>query len=118
MTTTTDNLANVPFPAGATQVHDWYDPDGRIGEPAPVEFRPDVRRSFQGSSWVVERPDQDRDVHVLIDGEQLADGRVAERVITLDDDSLTPQLARQLAAALIAAADEADQMARYDAIGW
>jgi hypothetical protein len=28
---TIDNLANVPHPAGATSVGDWYDPDLPIG---------------------------------------------------------------------------------------
>jgi len=29
--TTTDQLANVPHPAGATKVDDWFNPDALIG---------------------------------------------------------------------------------------
>jgi len=71
-------------------------------------------RCFDGTSWVVKRDDKDRDTVVLIDGTQWADGRI-ERSISVDDD-LTVEQARQLAAALTAAADEADQMNSYDRI--
>ena len=53
---------------------------------------------------------------VLIDGTQRADGRVIERLISVDDDDLTVEQARQLAAALTAAADEVEQMNGYDRI--
>jgi hypothetical protein len=52
---------------------------------------------------------------ILVDGTQYCDGRV-ERIISVDDDDLTVEQARQLAAALTAAADEFEQMAGYDRI--
>jgi hypothetical protein len=52
-------------------------------------------------------PNGGHDTEVLIDGTQHADGRV-QRVISIDDDNLTVAQARQLAHALMAAADEID----------
>jgi hypothetical protein len=64
MTTTTD-LANVPHPAGATHVADWYDVDG-----------PDAARYFTGSEWVVAEPNTKHpDLLVQIDGTQSAMAR-------------------------------------------
>jgi hypothetical protein len=108
MTTTTD-LANVPHPAGATHVADWYD----------MQFGIDhVSRYFTGSSRVVERNDQARDVIVQIDGTQGADGDATRRILIFDGNTEVLQLsgdhARQLARALIAAADEIEQMANDD----
>jgi hypothetical protein len=107
MTTTTETLANVPLPAGAVRVDDWYD----TGTAEPGRY-------FVGSSWVVERNNhhnRDTDIMILVDGTQYCDGRV-ERIISVDDDDLTISQARELAAALVAAADEAEQMASYDSL--
>ena len=114
-TTTPDNLANVPYPAGAIIVSDWYDADS-----------PDCARCFAGTSWVVERDERDRDLEVDINGVQHRDGSI-ERIIALTDgatdamppvevDTFTVAEARQLAAALIAAVDEAEKMDGYDQI--
>ncbi len=106
MTTTTD-LANVPHPAGATHVADWYD----------LQFGIDhVSRYFSGSSRVVERDGNDRDLVVQIDGTQGADGGVTRRILVFDGNTEAVELsgarARQLARALIAAADEVDRWAQ------
>jgi hypothetical protein len=104
-TTTPTDLANVPHPAGATHVGEWD----------PFATTATTSRYFTGSSWVVNRPDRDSDTLVLVDGTQHADGRI-DRLVSLDDDDLTSELARQLGEALIAAADEVEQMAGYDRI--
>ena len=109
ITTTTANLANVPHPAGAVQVHDWMGP--RIGE--EPDGSTDCARYFLGGSWVVERNSSDTDICIEVDGIQHGDGRV-ERVVVVDGDVLTVDQARQLAAALIAAADEVETMNGYD----
>ena len=63
-TTTTTDLANVPHPAGAVRVADWYD----------MEFGIDhVRRYFSGSSRVVQ-----------IDGAQGPDGDVTRMIMVVD----------------------------------
>jgi hypothetical protein len=107
MTTTTD-LANVPHPAGATHVADWYDRQFGIDH---------VSRYFSDSSRVVERDGQDRDAIVQIDRTQGADGDVTRRIMVFDGNTEARELsgnhARQLGSALIAAADEVDQMANY-----
>lgn len=103
MTTITTAL---PEPAGAVSIDAWED----TAEPY---------RYFTGSSWVV---DVDRSEHgsvtVVIDGVQEADGRterhVCVHVLTGYEDLLTPQEARELARALIDAADEATKMDRDD----
>jgi hypothetical protein len=101
-TATTTDLANVPHPAGATAVFEWYDT-----QPGPYS----AQRYFRGGSWVVERDNRDTDMCVQVDGVQNADGRV-ERFVVLDDDNLNPVQARQLGAALLAAADEVDRATR------
>jgi hypothetical protein len=95
---------NVPHPAGATRVYDWYDTD-----------TPGAGRFFTGGSWVVERDDRDGDdgdLQIQVYGTQYAaDGRV-EVFITVDEGryerltGLTLADARQLGRALMAAADE------------
>jgi hypothetical protein len=94
------DLANVPHPAGVTFVDDWVDVE--CGDP---------HRYFRGSSWAVERDDSDKDLSVLIDGAQRPDGRVKRFILVAEGDTealseLTSDYARQLGAALIAAADE------------
>ena len=59
-------------------------------------------------------------LHRLVTGTQSSDGRVERNVTVyqLDaDDSLTVEVARRLAQALIEVADEAEQMNGYDQIG-
>jgi hypothetical protein len=104
-TTTTDNLANVPHPAGATAVHEWD----------PYADTATTTRYFRGGSWVIERADRAIDMCLQVDGIQHADGRV-ERFVVLDDDNMTAALARRLAAALVEAADEVERTNGYDEI--
>ena len=77
-----------------------------------------VSRYFSGSSRVVERDHQDRDLVVQLYGTQAADGAVTRRIMVLDGNTEAAELsgayARALARALIAAADEAEQMNGYD----
>ena len=116
--TTTDQLANVPHPAGATKVDDWFNPDALIGTIVSY-VGPDTARYFTGTSWVVDRDDNDEDIDVSIEGEQYVDGRVQRHIVVHHlhgDEPITPGQARQLAAALTAAADECEQMAGYDRI--
>jgi hypothetical protein len=98
---TANPYPNVPFPAGAVEVYDWdeYDIDH-------------TGRYFRGFTRVVER-DTDNDISVLVDGTQRTDGRSVRVITVVDGDteaipSLTPGLARQIAAALVAAADEVE----------
>jgi hypothetical protein len=100
MTVTTNPYPDAPIPAGATRVYDWYDLDT---EPA---------RYFAGPRRVIARHKRNHTL-VLVDGTQWADGRI-ERIISLDDDNLTVDQARQLAAALLEAADEVDRWASSD----
>jgi hypothetical protein len=108
---TTDNLANVPHPAGATHVDDWY--DMQLG----IE---NARRFFCGSSWFVDRDGPiDHDITVQIDGSQGTAGDVTRHIMVCEGNRESLELsssdhARQFGRALIAAADEWDQMAGYD----
>jgi hypothetical protein len=77
-TTRTDDLANVPHPVGAVEVHEWYNPDQPIGA-VPTQIRPDTARYFRGTIRSVSRPDS-ADIGVYIDGTQYADGRVDRSV--------------------------------------
>ena len=98
--------SHVPLPAGAVKVHEWDDRNEQVG----------AFRYFTGTSRVVDRDDRDDDIDVLIEGTQYPDGSV-DRLIgihSLDDGPLTIGQARQLARALIAAADETEQMSGYD----
>ena len=116
--TTTDQLANVPHPAGATKVDDWFNPDAPVGTIVSY-VGPDTARYFTGTSRVVDRDDNDEDIDVSIEGEQYVDGRVQRHIVVHHlhgDEPITPGQARQLAAALTAAADECEQMAGYDRI--
>ncbi len=96
MTRTAHTIPDAPIPAGAIDVADWYD---LHAEPA---------RYFTGKLRVIPRDNRDHDTLVLVDGTQWANGRI-ERLISVDDDNLTVGQARQLAAALLEAADEVDR---------
>jgi hypothetical protein len=111
-----DNLAGVlcaevPDPAGALNVSDWsdWDTDAAI-------------RYFSGRRWVIDVDNPGEAIHVVADGMQLSNGHI-DRAITLSSsntsrgwgpmnwNTITPQQARQFAAALIDAADEVDRWA-------
>ncbi|WP_324666436.1 Hypothetical protein MUW33_2779 [Mycobacterium canetti] len=94
--------AHLPTPAGAVSVDTWHDDGEHAG------------RYFDGTKRVVEVPDQQDDAYVSIGGEQTPD-RV-QRWIWVDAEQLTPALARQLAAHLVAAADECELLDGYDQI--
>jgi hypothetical protein len=104
-TISTDHLANVPHPAGATSVTDWDD-----GVP--------TERYFRASKSIVDRaddPNLDGDIAVEIWGVQTADGEVRRHVDVLEGryERLTMSSAghaRAFGEALIAAADEMEQM--------
>jgi len=59
----------------------------------------------------IARDNREQDTPVLVDGTQWSDGRI-ERRISVDDDDLTVEQARQVAAALVEAADEVDRWAQ------
>jgi hypothetical protein len=94
-----------PLPIGATEADDWAD----VG--SPDEFR-----SFTGPTRTIPGLQccNGDDAAVLIYGTQLADGTVEERCIRVAgvhwDDELTSQTARDLSAALAAAADDLDRL--------
>jgi hypothetical protein len=67
-------------------------------------------RYFRGTSWVIERNNRETDMCVDVVGTQYGDGRV-ERFVGLDDDDMSVEQARALAAALLEAADEIDRFA-------
>jgi len=77
-----------------------------------------VSRYFSGSSRVVKRDDKAHDVIVEIHGTQGPDGDVTRHSTVVDGNAETLELsgdhARQLACALIGAADEAEQMNGYE----
>jgi hypothetical protein len=101
--TPTNPHPNIPNPPGAKRVDDW---EVRTGPDGP----PTVFRCFTGAWRVVDRP-QDRAIAVELGGLQHLDGRISPEVyVSAIDGPLTPAIARQLGAALIAAADEAQQM--------
>jgi hypothetical protein len=85
------------------KVYDWRDTQYGIDH---------AGRYFRGFTRVVERAD-DKDISVLVDGTQRPDGRCVRVITLIDGDtdavgSLTPGLARQIAAVLVAAADEVE----------
>jgi hypothetical protein len=95
----TDNLANVPIPAG-------FEADERQNDPIP-------NRVLFGEWRGIDGVDPDR-VSVAPSAIQLADGRIDDGSlferphVHLRDDCPIPTQARHLAAALIEAADELD----------
>jgi hypothetical protein len=116
MTTATNPVPNVPLPAGAVEVDDWFDPKLPIGEHQPLTGA-DVQRYFRGTSREIHLTTRDPHLagpdvraEVLIDGFQYADGRI-ERGIFLQlptDYGLSVPDARAVGQALTEAADEAD----------
>jgi len=100
-------LGCIPPPAGAVVVSDWYDDNEPMNAPPPTVAKSGVNRYFRGSSWVIERDNRETDMCLTVDGIQRHDGS-ADRYVVLDDDAMTPGQARQLAAALLMAADEID----------
>ena len=89
---------------------------GRLG-PTGADGVPDVWRGFTGTPRIVDCPERDRDITVEASGVQHMNGRVEREIYVSEiDGALTPAMARQLGAALIAAADEAETMAGYDQI--
>jgi hypothetical protein len=96
---TPNHLAHVPEPAGAVNVDEWtVDRSG-----APTRWFWGRRRSVDVN---VDNPVT---VGVGIVGEQHADGASVRWIVVTADELLDLPAARQLARALIAAADEADQ---------
>jgi hypothetical protein len=101
----TTNLPDLPVPAGAIRVYEWADVNS--GTPS---------RYFVCGSWTVDR-DGGRDLTVSVDGIQRGDGATSREIVLLDGDTeallnplLTAAQARQLAGALIAAADALDEL--------
>jgi hypothetical protein len=88
--------ASVPLPPGATSASEWDFRDRRCGR---------VWRHFTGTR-------RGTTATVGIDGMQNSDGSVAERQISIicGNGELTATTAREVAADLIAAADELDQL--------
>jgi hypothetical protein len=109
---TTPTYPDLPDPAGAVHVAEWDD----------MHSIDDGRRYFRGTSRVIERDgDIDADITVEIYGTQGGAGDVIRRIMVSEDNRDTLELsssdhARQLGRALIAAADEAEQMNGYDEI--
>ena len=105
-TTTTDPYPHIPLPAGAVTA-EWQDP-GTSG----------VYRYFEGSHWVVgpsEDPRQSQGGEVYVRGCQELDGTVEREIAVYElhpDRCVTAQQARQLAEALVAAADEVERWTR------
>jgi hypothetical protein len=104
MTTTTNPFANVPQPAGACSVADWVD----LNSDLPSRY-------FEGTRRVVDC--RDEKLEVCADGIQRVDGGVEGAITVTGDSSMFERLilassaeARQLARALVAAADEYDRM--------
>jgi hypothetical protein len=96
------------MPSGAVKVEEWVDLE------TDTSFR-----FFAGSRWIVDRHDRNRDIKVQIAGVQRPDGSVARDIVAhlpAADESLTVAHACQLAAALLNAADGAEQMDGYDQI--
>ena len=86
--TKASNLADIPAPAGATHVDDWYDVDS-----------PDAARYCTGGEWVVTEPNTKHpDITVQVDGTQYRNGQAAvhqdrgrrHRVAHRDDQRSSP----------------------------
>jgi truncated hemoglobin YjbI len=85
-----------------------------------LERHPDTAPVFRGSRRVIDRrPDRDQHIDIYIAGAQHHDRSVSHDIVVHElhaEHPLTITQARQLAAALTAAADEAEQMGDYDQI--
>ena len=112
----TTNTADVPPPAGAVEVHEWYNLAGALS------------RYFTGSAWVIERDDRPwvaerdaRDISVRIDGTQYPEGRVTRFIGIFEGNrelltelltELTGTDAIEVGRALIAAGEEVVKIGR------
>ncbi|WP_137149459.1 hypothetical protein [Mycolicibacterium sp. CR10] len=95
------HLASISEPAETEYVDEWCDVVG------------DANRYFRGAVRVVHR-DSDNDIKVLVDGLQRPNGQLVQQIMIAEGDTeaiaaLTSEQARQLGAALIEAAHEADR---------
>ena len=98
-------FAGITRPAGAVRVCKWEDTETSM----PYRY-------FVGSSWGVDMPGRGGEIEIWIDGMQHHDGSVSRDIVVCEldaDHPLTIAQARQLAAVLIAAADEADELAGH-----
>jgi hypothetical protein len=86
---------NLPVPAGAV-ADDWCFTTG------------DPKESVRFLTWADFRTDDN--ARVTVDGVQFGDGRVLRGIKAHDTEDLTAAEARQLARALIAAADRLDEL--------
>lgn len=94
-------MGNVAAPPSAISVDEWSD-----------ALTPDAYRVFCGNRWTVPvRYSAGDGVEVIIQGTQKADGSIDEHGIRMAGapyDLMTPEEARGIAAALVAAADTID----------
>lgn len=93
MTTNTSAPAPLPAPADAQHVAEWIHEQGLTG------------RWFRGTTRTV------AGARVIVNGWQQSDGAISRCIGVTADIELTPAAARKLAAALLDAADELDQLA-------
>jgi hypothetical protein len=105
------DLANVSHPAGVMYVAEWD------------EDVSDSRRYFRGSTRVVDRADDPYgdDIGVEIYRRQGAAGDITRHIMVMEGSAEYIDLnssahARQFAQALLAAADEWDQMSAHDQV--
>jgi hypothetical protein len=104
ITHTENPFPNVPHPFGACSVADWID----VNSDSPSRY-------FEGTRRVVDC--RDERLEVCADGIQRADGSVEGAITVNGDSSMFERLilassaeARELAFALMAAADEYDRL--------
>lgn len=105
----TPTVREVHLPAGAVRVLDWEPPEVS-GFPVPLRY-------FDGSTRTVELANRDHDVEVTIEGTQWVDGRVEReiRVRGVDpDEPLSVEQIRHLIRTLVAAENEAVELAARD----
>ena len=107
------SLANIPCPAGAVEVSDWDNPAD-----------PTERRYFRGTQRFIDCSDDEYNGDLVVDlwGTQTMEGQVYRYVDVLDGGSEAITLSsaahvRALGQALIAAADEIDEMTSRDPVG-
>lgn len=97
----------IPDPAGALTLYDWYVDTDEAGNPELV-------RAFRGSHCEIDTPGRGPGCQVWVYGMQHGDGAI-ERGIWVDNaEELSAATARQLARALISAADEIDRVSERD----
>ena len=112
-TTTPDNLVNIPVPAGATHVCEWDNP--RYPDPTAPRY-------FSGTQRFIDRSDDQYNGNIVVEiwGTQSREGDVKRFVDVLGEERRqdmtfsTSAHVRAFGEALIAAADEIDQMASRD----